>query len=224
MQEHEPLQPLSDSRREMLEEAVSSYEEALTADVARLLLARGIDPATADTFRLGVVAADPFPGHERFKGWVAIPYLGPKGDVRSLRFRCPQEHDHREYGHGKYMSMAEEPVRVFNVRAIAQAEHELHVAEGEFDAMVLTRVGLHAIAIPGAAMWRGHHRRLLAGFNRVYVWGDPDDAGAEFVQRVCRALPRARGVRLRHGDVTDTFKAGGAEALLSLITPKEVQQ
>lgn len=215
------MQPLSDSQRETLEEAVSSYEAALTADVARLLLARGIDRETARTFRLGVVGTDAFPGHERFKGWLAIPYLGVNDMPKSLRFRCPQEHDHREHGHGKYMSMTDEPARVFNVRAIRTADDTIHVAEGEFDAMVLNRLGLPAVAIPGASAWKGKHRRLLAGFNRVWVWGDPDDAGAEFTQRVCRALPKARGVRLRGGDVTDTFKAGGAEALLSLITPKE---
>lgn len=227
MQEHEPLQPLSISQREALEEAVSSYEAALTADVAGLLLARGIDRATGRTFRLGVVGTDPFPGHDRFQGWLAIPYLDADRKPLSLRFRCPQAHDHREFGHGKYMSMTDEPSRVFNVRAIHEADDEIHVAEGEFDAMVLNRVGLPAIAIPGANAWKGHHRRMLAGFNRVHVWGDPDDAGAEFVQRVTRALRQARGVRLRNGDVSDTFMASGTpdpDALLSLITPKEVKQ
>ena len=58
---------------------------------------------------------------------------------------------------------------------------------------------------------------MLAGFSRVWVWGDPDDAGAEFTARVCRALRSAKGVRLRHGDVTDTYLAGGTDALLALI-------
>jgi DNA primase len=215
------LQPLSASQREALEEATSSYAGAVTAEAARYLLARGIDRDTAATFRLGVVG-DPFPGHERFRGWLAIPYLDREGKPLSMRFRCITEHNHRDFGHGKYMSMTDEPSRVFNVRGIHLAEDTLHVAEGEFDTMILSRVfGGCASGFPGARSWSGHHRRMLAGFSKVYVWGDPDEAGAEFVQKVTRAVRTAKGVRLRGGDVTDTYVAGGADALHALITPRE---
>lgn len=220
MSEHEPLQPLSASQREALEEATASYQAALTADAARWLVARGIDRETAVTSRLGVVA-DPFPGHGRFQGWLTIPYLDANGAPLSIRFRCLAEHDHRELGHGKYMSGFEEPTRVYGVESIHQADDEIHVAEGEFDRLILKKVFGHAIAIPGARAWRNHHRRMLAGFSRVYVWGDPDEAGAEFTQKVTRALRQAKAVRLRGGDVTDTYRAGGADALRALIASKE---
>lgn len=217
MSEPEPLRPLSASQREALEEATASYQEAVTADVAHYLRARGIDQKAAATFRLGVVA-DPLPGHERFRGYLAIPYLDRNGQPLSIRFRCLNDrHVHREHGHGKYMSITGEPARVYNVGAIHQAGDEIHVAEGEFDAEVLTLAGLPAVAIPGASGWQPHHRRMLAGFSRVWVWGDADDAGAEFTARVCRALRTAKGVRLRHGDVTDNYLSGGADALLALI-------
>lgn len=132
-----------------------------------------------------------------------------------------EPHEHRDYGHGKYMSMVDEPSRVFNIKAIHDADDEIHVCEGEFDAIVLTKVGLPAVAIPGTQAWKNHHRRMLAGFSRVWVWGDPDDAGAEFTQRLTRAMRQAKGVRLREGDVTDTYLAGGADALLTLIKPTE---
>jgi DNA primase len=115
------------------------------------------------------------------------------------------------------MSLPDEPARVFNTGAIHKARDVIHVAEGEFDAMVLCMCGLPAIAIPGASGWASHHRRMLAGFRRVYVWGDPDDAGADFINRVSRSMRQARGVQLRVGDVTETYLDGGAEALLSLI-------
>jgi DNA primase len=214
------LQPLSASQRESLEEAVTSYEAAVTPAAAAYLKARGLTKAEAVTFRLGVVA-DPFPGHERFRGRLVIPYLDRDGKPLTVRFRCMSDHDHREFGHGKYMSMTDDPSRVFNVRAIHQAGDEIHVTEGEFDAIILSKIGLPAVAIPGAKAWKGHHRRMLAGFSRVYVWGDPDDAGAEFVQKVTRSLRSAKGVRLRGGDVTDTYLAGGADALLALIARKE---
>lgn len=215
MSDNEGLRPLSPSQREVLEEAVSSYECSINTAAVEYLIDRGLDQETAEAFRLGFVA-DPLPGHERMRGWLAIPYLDRSGRPLSVRFRCLAQHDHREYGHGKYLSMTGEPARVFNVRAIHEADDEISVCEGEFDAMVLTKVGLPAVAIPGASGWSSHHRKMLAGFNRVHVWGDPDEAGATFNRKVTQSMPRARAVRLRKGDVTENFLAGGARALLSL--------
>lgn len=214
MEKQETLLPLSASQQEAVEEAVASYAAGVTPAIAKVLLARGIDRNTALMFRVGVVH-DPFPGHEKFRGWISIPYLDRNGVGLTLRFRCPEKHEH-EY-HGKYMSLPDDPPRTFNIRAIHEATDTIHVAEGEFDAMVLTKVGLPAIAIPGVALWQGRHRRMLAGFSRVYVWGDPDDAGAGFARKITNSLRQAKAVRLRRGDVTDTYLAGGADALYGLI-------
>ncbi|XVS66056.1 toprim domain-containing protein [Actinosynnema sp. CA-299493] len=120
------------------------------------------------------------------------------------------------------MTVSEDIPRMFNVRAVHGAGDEIHVCEGELDAVILSMLGLHAVAIPGAKLWFGRHRRMLAGFSRVWVWGDPDDAGAEFVAKVTRSLRSAKGVRLRTGDVTETYLAGGREAIFEPIKPKEL--
>lgn len=222
MSEHEPLRPLSASQRVSLEEATSRYEAAVTAADVAWLRGRGLTPEVAGTFRLGVVR-DPLPGHESHRGKLAIPYLDKNDETLSIRFRCIQEHNHREFGHGKYMSLPDEPVRVFNIRAIHTADNEIHVCEGEFDAMTLCQVGLPAIAIPGVQAWRSHHRRMLAGFSRIWVWGDPDEAGADFNRKIERAMRQAKGVRIRGGDVNETYKANGAEALHALIEREQAQ-
>lgn len=148
---------------------------------------------------------------------LAIPYLGRAGQPLTLRFRCLEEHDHRAHFHGKYNSIKDDPPRMYGVDSVHAAGDTIDVTEGELDRIVLRKIGLHAVAIPGAALWLGRHRRMLAGFNRVRVWGDPDDAGSEFTAKVCRSLPRsARGLRLRVGDVTETYMQGGAEALIDL--------
>lgn len=219
MEERESLLPLSDSQMEELEEAVSLYQSQLTVDAARFLHNRGIDRELASTFRLGVVG-DPMPGHARFQNWLAIPYLDREGRPLTVRFRCLLEHSHREYYHGKYMSLEDDPPRTFNVKAVFNAEDTLHITEGEFDAMILEKIGLSAVAVPGASLWKSRHRRMMAGFQRIFVWGDPDEAGAEFSRKITKQLVRAKTVRLRDGDVTDTYRAGGAEALLDLL-PEE---
>lgn len=210
------LQPLSASQREMLEEATDAYQNSLTASARAYLAGRGLDLGVQLTARLGVVT-DPFPGHEKMRGWLAIPYLDKDGAPLTIRFRCLQDHDHREHFHGKYMSVLEDVPRVFNVGALFRAGDAIEVTEGEFDALLLEALGLHAIAIPGAALWKPHHARLLAGFNQVRVWADPDDAGAQLVAKICQSVRQAKPVRLRVGDVGETYARYGAEGVLDLI-------
>jgi len=197
-----------------LEAAVSAYQAALTAQAVEWLLERGLGLDEASMYRLGV-AADPFPGHEKYTGMLALPYLDRDGNPLTMRFRCLQQHDHRTHGHGKYMSLPHEPARTFNVSAVHDAGDDLHIAEGEFDGIVLTKAGFPAISIPGAQGWRPHHRRMVAGFSRVFVWGDPDEAGAEFAAKVTRSVRNATGVRMTRddGDVSDLYVRGGREAL-----------
>ena len=210
------MQPLSGSQMEALETAVQSYQDQLTLPAAQYLHHRGISREVATTFRLGCVT-DPIPGHGRYRGMLAIPYLDRDGHPLTVRFRCLQEHDHRANGHGKYNSMKDDPSRVYNIKAIFDAKDEIHITEGEFDTMILTKIGLPAVAIPGAHGWQYHHRRMLAGFSRVFVWADPDDAGAEFMTKVMASMRTARGVSLKVGDVSETYMQGGADALLALI-------
>ena len=207
------MQPLSVSQREGLEESVAQYQDDMTPEVAGFLTARGITRETAVTSRLGVVA-NPYPGHAQYRGMVSIPYLDREGKPLTLRFRNLN-------GEPKYIGIAGDITRMYNIgaihRAVAEHSDEIHVTEGEFDALILQQIGLHAVAIPGANNWKNHHRRMLAGFSRVWVWGDPDDAGAEFTNRLCQAMRQARGVRLTAGDVTDTYKEHGKGALLALV-------
>lgn len=219
-EKQDSLRPITASQIAMMEEATATYRASRSlAD--GWLAARGIASETADTFRLGVVT-DPFPGHERMRGYLAIPYLGygPDGEeqVLSIRFRCLDSVAHLglrcdELSHGKYQGMAGEHTRMFNVRAIKDADDEIHLTEGELDAVILSQAGFPAVAIPGATNWKRHHTRMLAGFNRIFVWGDPDEAGAKLVTEVLNRLRNAAPVRLTVGDVGETFLAGGYDAL-----------
>ncbi|MEU6057007.1 hypothetical protein [Streptomyces sp. NPDC047097] len=151
---------------------------------------------------------------------LAIPYLDKDGRPLTVRFRCLQDHNHRDHFHGKYNTIKADFPRMYGIDAIHRAGETIHVAEGELDRAILRKLGLFAVAAPGANMWAGRHRRMLAGFSRIWVWGDPDEAGAEFSAKICRQLRAAKAVRLRLGDVTDTYLAGGSDAVLSLIDDK----
>ncbi|WP_405799456.1 toprim domain-containing protein [Streptomyces sp. NBC_01506] len=219
MSEHEPLTPLSTSQKEMLEEAVSTYQAHITPEVAQYLIDRGIGREEAVSNRLGIVA-DPAPGHEKYRGMLAIPYLSKGGYPLTVRFRCLVEHNHRDYFHGKYNTVKDDIPRMYGIDSVHEAGDEIHVTEGELDRIVLRKIGLHAVAIPGANMWFGRHRRMLAGFNRVWTWADPDDAGAELTGKITRHLRTAKAVRLK-ADVTDEYLAHGAEYLLAKIKKED---
>ena len=216
------LQPLSSSQRELLTEALEAYETGLllSAEANEYLANRGIDEATAGSFRLGVVD-EPLPGHEKLRGMLAIPYLDRDDQPLSIRFRCFQDHNHRDLHHGKYMSAEHDPGRMYNVRAIHRATGAaIHICEGELDAVILAQLGLDAVAMPGADTWRPHHKRMLAGFSRVWVWSDPDEAGQKLANAITQSLRQAKVVRLRDGDVSDNHLKYGGDALLELIKEK----
>lgn len=150
---------------------------------------------------------------------LAIPYLGSRNRPLTVRFRCIS-HEGKCEGHGKYRTLPGDHARMFNVRAIHEAEEarcdEIHVTEGELDAIVLEQLGHYAVALPGANQWRKHHAKMLAGFERVFVWADPDEAGGQFAGDVLASLYAAQKVPLRDGDVNESFLKGGVEAINEL--------
>lgn len=210
------LKPISVSTVKMLNNAAERYRSALSRDAAEWLLARGIDRAVASTFRLGVVT-DPLPGHERFKGMISIPYFLGTGDVTQMRFRCilPHEHD----GHGKYNSVKGARPALYNIGVLDHMgpNEDLHLCEGEADAWILTKCGFKAIGIPGAHLWQAHFRNVLDNPSRIWMWGDPDDAGRDLTQKIVSQLNTAIPVPLEHGDVGETYLAGGKDALVQAL-------
>lgn len=208
------MQPVPASQLEELEEAVSSYEMDLAMDdeVQAYLMGRGLSEATISGARLGVVA-DPRPGHEGYRGMICIPYL-VKGVPVMVRFRNLSDHG------PKYLQPKGSKSRIYGVDDIHSATDTIGVAEGEFDKLILQQCGLPAIAIPGANAFQAHHARMLYGFSRIWVFGDPDQAGAEFITTIVNRLPRsAKGVNMRGGDVTELYVASGndPQSILSLI-------
>lgn len=168
---------------------------------------RGISPATADRYRLGVVV-DPITGHEQYQGRLCIPYLGPDDIVTAIRFRALNGEE------PKYLSVGGATARLFNLRAIIEATDTIHLTEGELDALILGQAGFSAVGVPGANSWKRHHPRLFAGFSKVFVWGDGDKAGAQFARTVMDSLDTGIVVGMPQGmDVNDLYLAEGIEGL-----------
>jgi hypothetical protein len=218
------MQKLSDSHKSFLREATLTYQQQLPGSPGEDYLGnRGLGwPSIKEKmsrFALGFVA-DPLPGHEMFKGFLAVPYLRWSKDhpwaVVSVRFRCIQDHDHK--GHGKYMTAPGDRPRLFNTLALLKDSPKIAITEGEIDAITAHVSGLPAVGVPGAQAWQPHFREPFLGYRNVFVLADGDDAGMVFANTVAASLPNAKIIPMPPGeDVNSLVAAKGKDALLERI-------
>jgi hypothetical protein len=96
----------------------------------------------------------------------------------------------------------------------------IFLVEGESDTQTLWLHNIPALGIPGATTWKTAWGQFSKGA-RVYVWQEPDDAGAEFVKRIAATLPEALIVSPPPGrkDISDCHVRGDniPELIQSLI-------
>lgn len=208
------MRPLSPGLKKSLAEAATAYEAQMDKSGLEYLARRGLGAEVVAAFRIGR-ASSPLSGHDHMAGRLVIPHIGPAGNIYDLRFRCIEHADCKEAGcKSKYMGLPGVQTRTFNTRAIALAGDELHVTEGEMDAMSLSVAGFQAIGIPGVNALSRHFDRMVAGFSKVTVWADGDDAGRGMAEKIARAVPLARILIMRAGqDVNSILVEGGADAL-----------
>lgn len=204
---------LTARQREELEGATAHYQSTV-AEAADYLTARGINGHIAKATRLGYVA-DPLPGHEQYKGRIAIPYLTPAGVV-DVRYRCGEQHKCSDLHHPKYLSMPGHKPRLYNTQAVLDAGDTIAITEGEFDALIVTyRLGIPAVGVPGAQAWDTYYSRIFADFQDVLVFADADDAGTKLAEHITETVPHANILTLPDGlDVTDLYLQRGVEATL----------
>jgi DNA primase len=171
-----------DSQKELLELAVRRYQENIY-QAEDYLRSRGITIEVARLARLGVVA-EPEVGHEQFIGRLSIPYITKTGVV-DLRFRSLNP-----AVEPKYMGMTGADTKMYNVLDIDRAGDWIGVCEGELDTITMSRcVGVPCVGVPGANSWKKHYTRLLADFERIFVFADGDGPGREFANSLARELP-----------------------------------
>lgn len=197
----------------MLDQATKEYAESVEL-AATYLLGRGFDEEIIDYWRLGYVL-DPLPGHERFKGYLSIPYLTRAGTV-AMRFRCLR--DHKCETHGKYDGESGAGIYLFGAQSFWIDSTALCVCEGELDAIACSMASLPAVAIPGGLNWRSHWKYCFEGYEEILVLQDGfkegDKARDRFASNVMSACDHARVVEFEPGeDVNSYLVSHGPEAL-----------
>ena len=195
---------LSSSQRQFLLQATQRYAGKI--ELAQEYLSnRSLSVEEASIFHLGVVD-DPLPGHEAYKGRLAIPYITPSGVV-DIRFRAIGNAD------PKYMGMPGAKTSMFNAQVVLTASDYICVTEGEIDCITMSVKTNHpAIGIPGANNWKPFYSKILDDFDTVIVLADGDSAGMDFGKKVSRELGNVNIVQMPEGhDVNSIVMLEGAE-------------
>ena len=197
-------------QKELLGRAADRYA-ANIYQAEDYLKSRGIPMETARLARLGVVVEAEV-GHEAYQGRLSIPYVTKTGVV-DLRFRSLNP-----AVEPKYMGLTGADTKMYNVLDIERAGDFIGVCEGELDTLTMSScVGIPCIGVPGANSWKKHYTRLLADFERVYVFADGDQPGKEFATSLARELP-VTIVQVPDGeDVNSFYISNGAEAIRQKI-------
>jgi len=169
-------------QRELLDLATAKYA-ANIYQAEDYLKNRGIPMEVARLARLGVVE-EAETGHEAFQGRLSIPYITKTGVV-DIRFRSLNP-----AVEPKYMGMTGVETKMYNGLDIERAGDYIGICEGEIDTLTLSSlIGIPCIGVPGANSWKKHYTRLLADFERVFVFADGDQPGKEFATSLARELP-----------------------------------
>lgn len=189
----------------------------MPSHVLTYLADRCITPDIARRWQLGYVA-DPVPGHERYQGRLAIPYLSPAGPV-GMVFRCLRDHDCKAAKCPKYLAEENNGRRLFGVWSLREDTAMLGMCEGELDTIVACSVvGLPAVGIGGAGNFKAHYRHIFDGYEEVILFQDGDAGGRALAKQVADHLYNLRVVGMPDGhDVSSFVRDSGANALLAKV-------
>ena len=203
----------SQSQKDLLRKATTRYA-ANIFQAQDYLASRGIPMEAARLAQLGVVV-EPEIGHEQYAGRLSIPYITKTGVV-DLRFRSLNP-----AVEPKYMGLTGAETKMYNVLDIDRAGDYIGVCEGELDTITMSScIGIPCIGVPGANSWKKHYTRLLADFERVFIFADGDQPGTEFARSLARELP-VTIVQLPEGeDVNSMYVSNGAHYFRDKIEVK----
>jgi hypothetical protein len=159
------------------------------------------------------------PGHERFTGWVSLPYVTPAGVV-AMKFRCASDHDCKAEGCQRYDAPAGQKAKLYGAGDLVNGGDVAAVVEGELKAVAVKQgLGIPAVAT-SAGQWLEHWPRTLADYDRVLVIADNDDAGLKHAKdKVLKSLPQGRLVvpPSEFPKIDDWLLAVGADAVREAI-------
>lgn len=222
----------SAEQKKFLAGATKRYKASLPGSLGEeYLVSRNLltpeSQAALSRFQIGYVD-DPLPGHEWYRGWLAIPYLrfapGREDEemrgwsVAGMKFRCLENHvgSCGENNHDKYRGHTGAGTHIFNTLDLQSSDDEITICEGEIDAITAHLCGIPAIGVPGVQNWKDHYFRLLKGYKKIWMFADGDSYGEGLAKKIAdRMGDRLSVIKMPDGeDVNSMVGKYGKAALL----------
>ncbi|WP_327294434.1 toprim domain-containing protein [Streptomyces sp. NBC_01197] len=203
-------------------EAAKTYWEQFKGSPADLYLqARGLEEGVS-THLPGFVGSART-GHERYRDHLVIPYLRPAGSkfTATIRFRCVRDECVKDIDgsyfflkgekeqheqHSKYQSLPGDKPRLYNTSALIQPSAYVAIAEGEFSAWAVELDGVPTAAVQGVSAWKDHFDNSFAGYEKVFILGDGDEAGRKMTEKLAERLPNGVPIDLPDGEDPDSLR------------------
>lgn len=152
--------------------------------------------------------------------YLRIPYLKEDGTEPTFRKRFAHKEFRWKYGsRGKICLYGE-----WRLPEIRKAGYAVMV-EGESDTQSLWYMGIPAIGVPGASMFKPQHSDVLQDL-KLYIHQEPDRGGETFLQKLCTGLKESGFIgkvykwscsRLGVKDPSDLYVKHGQEEAAKLI-------
>ncbi|MFJ6010186.1 toprim domain-containing protein [Streptomyces halstedii] len=220
-------------------ESAKFYQSQYRGSTAEeYLIARGLGEGE-EKFLPGYVGDSVMVGHEKYRNHLVLPYLRPAGGphlVATIRFRCirdecvkdpsgtyfflsgqKEQHD----SHGKYQSLPGDHPRLYNTEALIVSSPYIALSEGEFSSWAVELDGIPSVSTQGVSAWKDHFDRAFAGYEKVFLLGDGDEAGQKMNEKLASRLPNAVPVLIPDEEDPDSYRrihgAGSIRQLLGLV-------
>lgn len=123
----------------------------------------------------------------KFGDVVAIPYMDAEGKTLRVKLRGRKKSWWGD-GSGTYLYG-------LHILSKAKPTDPVILVEGESDCHAAWHHGVLAIGIPGAKGWKPDWAKLLQG-RELYIWQEPDEAGAALVASVVATIPNVKVIRV----------------------------
>ena len=88
------------------------------------------------------------------------------------------------------------------------------IAEGEFSGWAVELDGIPAVAVQGVSAWKDHFDRAFAGYEKVFILGDGDEAGRKMTEKLAERLPNGVPVELPEGEDPDSLRQKHGDGII----------
>jgi DNA primase len=176
------------------------------------LAQRGIDPATASEFGVGL-----YPGPGLMRGRIVIPIPNVRGQLVAYAGRAPDAQPPKD----KLPAGFRKSLELFNLpRAMATGGQTVILVEGYFDCMRVHQAGFPwVVGFMGSFLSAAQESVLLRHFDRIVLMLDGDAAGRAASEAIAARLSGRRQVQLvpvPDGGQPDQLSCSAIQRLLAI--------